>query len=248
MIGGASLGLILGPLVAWRSYRRRAAAELRVWPDRVEFAGGATPLILKYEEIETLRVRIPEGANGSGGIEVRGAGRGFELGQEWPLQAIATDLGRALLPSMLERAAARLERGEALEFRNSFRSRALPLLGLLVSGTILCFVGWQFVRRWKEHGLGKGSPLFLLLLLGGFVGAASRLRRRWGRGLFVSKSGLRRPGEDDAAETPWAALREAVVRGGVLELTSDGATYGYPTDGPNALLLRGLVERYRPKT
>jgi ABC-type uncharacterized transport system permease subunit len=37
LLGGLALGLVLGPLLAWRSYRRRAAGEFRIHADRVEY-------------------------------------------------------------------------------------------------------------------------------------------------------------------------------------------------------------------
>ena len=64
----------------------------------------------------------------------------------------------------------------------------------------------------------------------------------------MSKSGLRRPGADFGAETPWASVTRVEVREGVLELASEAPPelFRYPMDGPNALVLHALAGRLRP--
>jgi len=248
---GLGAGLLLGPLVAWRSYRRRSATEFRVWPDRVEFveAGGRPPIALANEEVEVLSILMPEPRKTHGYIEIGGAGKRIQLNEVFPIAAVARDLGRSLLPSMVERAARRLEAGETIEFKVPLRSLAWPAVGALVSASMLAIVAGEVVRRWGTLDAVKPkAAAFAFLLLAGLVAAISLLRRRWRSGVVVSKTGLLRPGQDFGAETPWSSISSCEVGAGLVELTSDlpPETFRLPVDAPNALVLRGLAERLRP--
>jgi hypothetical protein len=251
ILAGFGSGLVLGPLVAWRSYRRRAGGELRVWPDRVEFlaAEGAAPVVLPHGEIDEIVVALPERPRAAGRIELRGVGRSIRLSEAWTLGEVALDLSRALVPAMVERAAARLEQGETLEFRPPRGALLRPVLGVLACGGLLVFAAVQVATRWgTKDAVEPKALLFVFLLVSGLVAGLQLLRRRWGAGVLASRSGVRRPGRDAGAETPWSAIVRSGTRDGVLELATDGpaGTFRCPLDAPNALLLPALAERCRP--
>ena len=251
ILSGFGAGLLLGPFVAWRSYRRRASGEFRVWPDRVEFvaAGGAVPIGITVEELDSISVKLPEGPRGGGRIELRGAGRRILLNEAWSLQTVALDLAASIVPALVEREAARIERGDTLEFKVPCGALLAPAAGALACAALLVFCAVQVVTRWgTQDAVEPKAAIFVALLVAGLVAAIRLLRRRWRGGVCVSKSGLRRPGGDFGGETPWSSVTRAEVCDGVFELASEvpPETWRFPMDGPNARVLHALAGRLVP--
>ncbi|MBI4614963.1 MAG: hypothetical protein HY720_15230 [Planctomycetes bacterium] len=173
---------------AWREYRARAGAWIRVTHDRVrwELPGGS--LDAPFAAIEAIQ-HLPPPLDRYGLLRLRVDGRNWELhGDRWPLPELVSALSSHAGRLLAERARARLEHGEALPFPElGAGTEALQIAGVTLAGLL-------------------GGPV-------GILGAGARLisSGRWrgamgGGGLIVTRRGVRGLRDGVESEIPWERI------------------------------------------
>jgi hypothetical protein len=220
-----------------RDYRRRAKGRIEIHRDRLEVSGGSASRIFRFEDLEWI-----EGAGVAASLPVIKPsgyvmrlrdrdGTVLPLGvDEWPVKEIAQGLLDRAVPVMTRVFNARIEAGEAVDFRPGFlQSLRFLATGVLFTGTgAYLFFRWGELIRTEKTFRTVGLPILLVL-----TGTSALVMVRKARGgILIDRDGVR--SRSSGERVPWGEIERLRLLPDAASLeTQDGRTFTVGTFARN---------------